>query len=186
MEKESEIKAVQINYSDYKSNIYGKRDTIYIQYILEFSTDGIEWNTLVDKSKNKKDVPDDYVELSSPQKARFIRFKNIHVPTPYLAISGLRIFGNGFGAKPQTPGNFLIDRKRDRRTAELKWDPVINAQGYMIYFGIAPDKLYNSAMVYSNSSYRLNSLNIKPDYYFAVEAFNENGISPRTSVAKSN
>ena len=186
LEKESEIKAVQINYSDYKSNIYGKRDTIYIQYILEFSNDGIQWNTLVDKSKNKKDVPDDYVELLSSKKARFIRFKNIHVPTPYLAISGLRIFGNGFGAKPQTPENFLIDRKRDRRTAELKWNPVINAQGYMIYFGIAPDKLYNSAMVYSNSSYRLNSLNIKPDYYFAVEAFNESGISPRTSVVKSN
>ena len=55
----------------------------------------------------------------------------------------------------------------------------------MIYFGIAPKKLYNSAMVYNNTNYQLNSLNVKPDYYFAIEAFNENGISQRTSVVKT-
>ena len=182
LQKESEVRAIQINFSDYKSNIFGKRDTIYHQYIIECSNDGNNWKTLIDKSKNKKDVPNDYVELSSPEKARFIRFKNIHYPTPYLAISDLRIFGNGFGDKSSTPDGFIVEREKDRRTVNLKWNKVDDAQGYMIYFGISPDKLYNSVMVYDYNYYQLNSLNVKPNYYFSLEAFNENGISKRTSV----
>ena len=185
LEKESEVKAVQVNYSDYKSNIYGRRDTIYEKYLIEYSLDGNDWNILVNKRKNKEDVPNDYVELPSPKKARYIRFTNIHIPTPHLVISGLRIFGNGFGDKPITPKNFTVDRTQDRRNAELKWDKVENAQGYMLYFGIVPGKLYNFVMVYDNTNYQLNSLNVKPDYYFAIEAFNENGISPKSDVVKS-
>ena len=184
LQNESEVKAIQINFSDYKSNIFGKRDTIYHQYIIECSSDENNWNILIDKSKNKKDVPNDYVELSSPKKTRFIRFKNIHYPTPYLAISDLRIFGNGFGENPVTPTNFTSIRKKDRRTAKLKWNKVDDAQGYMIYFGISRDKLYNSVMVYDKTEYQLNSLNVKPDYYFALESFNENGISKKTNVIK--
>lgn len=184
LEKENEVRAVQINFLDYKSNIFGKRDTIYQQYLIECSGDGKNWKTLIDKCKNKKDVPNDYVELNSSKKTRFIRFKNIHFPTPYLAISDLRIFGNGFGSKPAIPTDFIVQREKDRRTAKLKWNKVDNAQGYMIYFGISQDKLYNSVMVYDKISYQLNSLNIKPNYYFAIEAFNENGISQRTSVVK--
>ena len=120
--------------------------------------------------------------MSSPEKARFIRFKNIHYPTPYLAISDLRIFGNGFGDKSSTPDGFIVEREKDRRTVNLKWNKVDDAQGYMIYFGISPDKLYNSVMVYDYNYYQLNSLNVKPNYYFSLEAFNENGISKRTSV----
>ena len=182
LQNESEVKAIQINFSDYKSNIFGKRDTIYHQYLIECSDDGKSWKTLIDKSKNKKDVPNDYVELSSPEKTRFIRFKNIHYPTPYLAISDFRIFGNGFGDNPSTPDKFTVEREKDRRTAKLRWENVDNAQGYMIYFGIAPEKLYNSVVVYNDTHYQLNSLNVKPDYYFSIEAFNENGISKRSNV----
>ena len=184
LEKESEVKAIQVNFSDYKSNIFGKRDTIYHQYLIECSNDKKNWKTLIDKSKNKKDVPNDYVELGSQEKTRFIRFTNIHFPTPYLAISDLRIFGNGFGDKPVSPVQFIAIREKDRRTVKLKWNIVEDAQGYTIYFGIDPGKLYNSVMVYNNTSYQLNSLNVKPNYYFSIEAFNENGISQRTSVVK--
>jgi len=40
-------------------------------------------------------------------------------------------------------------------------------------------------MVYKDTTYRLNSLNVSPDYFFSVEAFNENGISGRTRVVRS-
>lgn len=186
LQNKCEVKAVQINYSDYKSDIFGRRDTIYHQYLLEYSQDGNNWNILVDKKNNRKDVPNDYIELHSPQDARFIRFTNIHSPTPYVAISDLRIFGNGSGEKPSEPDNFSVERNMDRRTAELKWNSVKDAQGYMVYFGIQPDKLYSSVMVYKDTTYRLNSLNVKPDYFFAAEAFNENGISKRTNVIKTN
>jgi hypothetical protein len=129
-------------------------------------------------------VPNDYIELPISKKARYIRFTNYHVPTPYLAISDLRIFGFGQGEKPQRPDNFAGKRRIDRRVVDLNWSPVKNAQGYVVYFGIAPDKLYNSIMIYKDTILQLNSLNIKPEYFFEIEAFNENGVSERTSLIK--
>lgn len=51
------------------------------------------------------------------------------------------------------------------------------AQGYNVLWGIAPDKLYSSWMVYDGNELEMKSLTIDQDYYFAVEAFNENGVS---------
>jgi beta-xylosidase len=185
LEKECVVKAIQINYSDYKSNIFGKRDAIYHQYLVEYSADGTNWNVLVDKRDNIEDVPNDYVELSAPKNARYIRFTNHHIPTPNLAISGLRIFGHGLGARPEKPIVFNVKRDSDRRDAVLKWSPVKNVQGYNIYFGIAPDKLYNSILVYADTTIQLKCLNVDVEYFFSIEAFNENGISQRTSIMKS-
>lgn len=185
LEEESEVRAVQINYTDYKSNIYGKPDTLYHQYLIESSADGENWDIMVDKRTNEKDVPNDYVELASPQQARYIRFTNVHVPTPNLAISGLRIFGKGAGEPPAEVANFQVERGDDRREALLEWDRVGGAQGYHLYYGIDPDKLYNSVMVYEDTVYQLSGLNVDPDYFFAIEAFSENGISERSSVVGS-
>jgi len=180
LEEESEVRAIQINYADHKSNIAGKPDTLYHQYLIESSSDGENWNNLVDKRDNRKDIPNDYVELRSPEMTRYIRFTNYHVPTPNLAISGLRIFGQGPGEPPAKVENLRVTRGEDRREAVLNWDPVEDAQGYHFYYGIHPDKLYNSVMVYRDTTYQLNGLNVNPDYYFAIEAFNENGISERS------
>lgn len=184
LEAESEIRAIQINYADYESNIYGKPDTLYHQYLIEASDDGEHWESMVDKRTNDTDIPNDYVELDEHQQARYIRFTNYHVPTPNLAISDLRIFGKGAGSEPDEVQNFTVDRQEDRRNADLKWDEVEGAQGYHLYYGIDPDKLYNSVMVYEDTTYQLNGLNVEPDYYFAIEAFNENGISDRSQPVK--
>ncbi len=184
LEQVSEVRAVQLNYHDHKSNIFGKPDTLYHQYLLEYSLDGKNWKALVDKRDHRGDVPNEYVELPQPQKARYIRFTNHHVPTPHLAISGLRVFGKGAGKSPATPARFSVSRATDRRQAKLAWQPVRGAQGYHLYYGIAPDKLYSSVLIYQDSAYKLNALNVNPAYYFQVEAFNENGISKRTKVVK--
>ena len=44
-------------------------------------------------------------------------------------------------------------------------------------YGIAPDKLYNSWLLYGQTSLRLPNLNAGHDYWVAVDAFNENGIT---------
>jgi len=54
----------------------------------------------------------------------------------------------------------------------------------VIYSGIAPDKLYTSVMVYSASEYYFRAMDRDRPYYFSIEVFNENGISPRTPVVK--
>ncbi|MEP6950172.1 MAG: family 43 glycosylhydrolase [Ginsengibacter sp.] len=176
--------AIQVNYNDYKSGLYGKIPGLFNRYVIEGSMDGKSWITLVDRTDNFKDVPNDYVELGIPQTVRYIRYQNIHVPTPNLSISDLRIFGIGQGKVPQAVKNFSVDRKTDRRDAMIAWDKQLNTQGYNILWGIASNKLYNSWMVYDINSLNLKSLATDQTYYFSIEAFNENGVSRATKVIK--
>src|SRR5690606_15040868 len=110
--------------------------------------------------------------------------KNIHVPTPHLAISALRVFGLGQGKAPAKVKGFAVDRKEDRRDAMLTWQPQRNCQGYNVLWGIAPDKLYNSWLVYDKNELEVKGLTVDQSYYFTIEAFNENGISERTKLIK--
>ncbi len=184
LESPGKVFAIQVNYHDYKSGLYGKIPGLYHRYFIEGSMDGKSWITLVDRKNNFRDVPNDYVELAIPQTVRYIRYNNIKVPTPYLAISGLRIFGKGQGKPPQAVKNFSAQRKVDRRDAMITWDKQLNAQGYNVLWGIAPDKLYNSWMVYDKNSLDLKSLATDQVYYMSLEAFNENGVSEKTKVVK--
>jgi hypothetical protein len=180
----AKVYAVQINYHDYKSNLYGKISGLRHQYILEGSVNGQNWITLIDRQNNFKDVPNDYVELIKPETVRYIRYRNIHVPTPCLSISDLRVFGVGPGRAPESVKNLVVHRNKDRRDAMISWEASSNSQGYNVLWGIAPDKLYSSWMVYNKNSLLLKSLSTDQPYYFSVEAFNENGISKRTKVVK--
>ncbi|MCA1605034.1 MAG: family 43 glycosylhydrolase, partial [Acidobacteria bacterium] len=210
------VYAVQVNYHDYKSNMYGRIPGLHHRYVIEGSVDGEKWLTLVDRRDSYRDVPNDYVELGVPQTVRYIRYQNIHVPTPNLSISGLRVFGLGLGKAPTyiryknihvpTPNlsisglrvfglgqgkaptmakNLAVNRYQDRRDAMITWEQQKNCHGYNVLWGIAPDKLYSSWMVYDKNYLELKSLTVDQEYYFALEAFNENGVSERTKVVKS-
>lgn len=184
LERPGMVHAIQLNFHDYQSGLYGRAPGLHHRYVIEGSLDGLQWFTLVDRKNSYKDVPNDYVEMATPRQARYIRYRNMHTPTPYLAISGLRVFGNGSGKVPAKVKGFKVDRATDRRDAMLSWNKVPNAQGYNIRWGIAPDKLYSSWLVYEDNSLELRSLGIDQAYYFAIEAFNENGISTVTEPVK--
>lgn len=184
LERPGKVHAIQVNYHDYKSDMYGKILDLRHRYVIEGSADNKRWDTLVDRSNNYKDVPNDYVELGIPQTVRYIRYKNIEVPTPHLAISDLRVFGIGSGKAPAPVKNLSVNRYPDRRDALIRWDGQSVAQGYNILWGIAPDKLYSSWMVYEKNELLLKSLSIDQSYYFSIEAFNENGVSSRTKPIK--
>jgi xylan 1,4-beta-xylosidase len=181
----STVDAVQINYADQDAEFLGKQTNIYHQYKLYYSTDGKKWNVLVDKSNNKTDVPHDYVELSNPVQARFIKLENIHMPTGKFAISGLRVFGNGNGAKPADVQNLIVLRtEKDKRSAYIKWRPVDNAFAYNLYYGTAPGKLYNCIMVHDANEFWFKAMDKEKPYYFSIEAVNENGVSQKTQPIK--
>ncbi|MGC4035489.1 MAG: family 43 glycosylhydrolase [Chitinophagaceae bacterium] len=185
--KLSTINAIQINYADQDvdSSFLGKINGIYHQYKIYQSDDGKKWKVLVDKSNNKTDVPHDYIELTQPVTTRFIKLENIHIPTGKFAISGLRVFGNGNGAKPEMVKEFIVLRtEKDKRSAYIKWSPVNNAYAYNIYYGTAPDKLYNCIMVYDANEYWFKVMDKEKAYYLTIEAINENGISERTPIKK--
>lgn len=175
--------AVQINYHDHKSDMYGRYEGLRHRYLVEGSLDGENWELLIDRIDSYKDTPNDYVELASSREIRYVRYRNIEVPTPHLAISEIRLFGLGKGKIPARVKDFEVIRHVDRRDVTLVWEPVKDAQGYNILWGIAPDKLYSSWMVYGNEGKHLmKSLTTGQDYYFCVEAFNENGVSRRTGM----
>jgi hypothetical protein len=148
-----------------------------------YSVDGKKWNVLLDKSNNKMDVPHEYVELEKPIQTRFIKLENIHMPAGKFAISGLRVFGNGNGSKPDPVKTFFVLRtEKDERSAWIKWSPVNNAYAYNIYFGTSPDKLYNCIMVHDANEYYYKGMDKLKTYYYCIEAINENGVSERSKV----
>jgi hypothetical protein len=184
LQKPGKVYAVQLSYHDVKSDMYGKIPGLFHRYTIEGSNDGAKWKTLIDKKNNWRDVPNDYVELDTPQVVRYVRFKNIHAPTPNLALSGLRVFGTGQGKAPLPVKNFSVKRKEDRRDVLISWEKQPESQGYNILWGIAPDKLYSSWMVYGKNEHNMKSLTVDQSYYFSIESFNENGISQRTKPIK--
>ncbi|HLF47618.1 MAG TPA: family 43 glycosylhydrolase [Chitinophagaceae bacterium] len=181
----STVNAIQINYADQDvdSNRLGKWNDQCHQYKLYYSIDGKKWNMLSDKSNNKTDVPHDYVELEKPVQARFIKLENIHMPTGKFAISGLRVFGNGNGQKPDPVKGFIVLRtEKDKRSAFIKWKPEDNAFAYNIYYGTHPEKLYSSIMIHANNEYWMKAMDSQKTYYYCIEAINENGVSERSKI----
>ncbi len=181
----STVHAIQVNYADQDAEFVGKQEGIFHRYKISASLNGRQWKTLVDKSNNTADVPHDYVELATPARTRFIKIENIHVPTGKFALSGLRVFGKGDGKKPAVVEDFVVLRgESERRNGWIKWRPSDDAQGYTIYTGIAPDKLYTNIMVHGSNEYYFQGMDKNLPYYFQIEAFNENGIDERTPVIK--
>lgn len=182
--KPAKVYAIQVNYNDYQSDLYGRVPGLYHRYVIEGSNDRKNWITLVDRENSYEDVPNDYVELDNPENVRYVRYNHIHAPTPYLSISDLRVFGIGTGKTPGKVKGLTVNRRTDQRDAKITWEKQQNCQGYNVLWGIAPDKLYNSWMVYDDNVLELKSLTVDQTYYFSIEAFNENGISARTKVVK--
>jgi hypothetical protein len=99
-----------------------------------------------------------------------------------LAISDIRVFGLGSGKVPQPVKNIQISRSKDRLDALFQWKPQSDSQGVLIRWGIAPDKLYNSWMVYEKNSLQMKCLNRDQSYYFSIIPFNENGIGKTSEI----
>ncbi len=179
LQKVSEIRAVQVNYTDYKSGIFDSDSTVYTQFKLLHSADGNNWEILTDLSHEKRDRPNAYIELEQPVQARFIKYEHVYVASRNLAISDIRVFGKAPGKPPVTPRNLTVKRDTDPRNAFVTWEPVKGATGYNILWGIEAEKLYQTFQHFSDeiTPLEIRALNIGQDYYFAIEAFNENGVS---------
>ncbi|MCB0450095.1 MAG: discoidin domain-containing protein [Confluentibacter sp.] len=183
----STINAIQINYADQDAEFMGKTLGKFHQYKIYGSTDGKKWQVVVDKTNNQTDVPHDYVELAIPVKYRYLKMENLHMPTGKFALSGFRVFGKGNGTKPNKVENFTVLRSSpkkygERRSIWFKWQQNALADGYVIYWGKSPEKLYGSIMVYGKNEYFFTGADRADAYYFQIEAFNANGMSERSDI----
>lgn len=181
--KECTINALQINYAENETLIFGRNHGIYYQYLLEYSSDNKTWHTLVDKTENKSDVAHDYIELQVPIKTRFIRLTNYHIPSGTFALAGLRVFGKGEGTLPSIIKKVNIVRSAtDRCVVQLNWSKNPNTVGFNIRYGTKKNKLYHNYQVLDTDSITIRSLNSLSKYYFTIDAFNENGINKGSKI----
>ena len=117
-------------------------------------------------------------------RTRFLRYEHVYVASPNLAISDVRIFGKAEGGAPAVPQKLAVRRDADERNAHVTWEDVEGAVGYNVLWGIAPDKLYSCYQVWGDQRPRLEvrALTVKQKYSFAIEAFNESGVSKRSEM----
>ena len=179
-----EVKAIQVNYADYKSGLYGTDSTVYTRFRLSASLDGHRWRPVGDLSREQRDRPNAYIELLAPIRARFVRYEHIHVGAANLAISDIRVFGNGDGLRPSAPSGLSARRDRDERNATITWKGVPGIVGYNLRWGISPSKLYQTyqRFVDQGTTLELRALTVGQQYWVAIESFDENGVSTLSPV----
>ena len=174
-----DVRAIQVNYADYKSGVYGTDSSVYTQFRLRVSRDGTTWRTVADLSRERRDRPNAYIELPRVERARYVRYEHIHVGAANLAISDVRVFGNGGAGAPATPRGLTARRDRDERNATIAWDAVPNVVGYNVRWGITPTKMYQTYQRFADEGTRLElrALTVGQSYWVAIESFDENGVS---------
>ena len=181
------VRAVQVNFADFRSGVYTRDSSVYTQFRLSSSVNGTSWRVIADLSAERRDRPNAYVELPRPESARFIRYEHIHVAGRNLAISDIRVFGTGPGRSPGAPGNIRVRRLADERSAIVSWDAVQGVVGYNVLWGTGPRKLRETYQVFADRgrSLEIRALNTGVSYWFTVEAFNERGVSPRGKIIQA-
>lgn len=185
------LRALQINFADYKSGRFGDAPDIYTEFTLQASSDGQRWDEIARTEAPRRDRPNAYFQLPRPVRARFVRYVHGHVGAANLAIAEFRVFGNADGKAPGSPRLTLAQREPDARNARLRWKAVPGALGYNVRWGIRPDRLTLTYQKYAdqladpaNPSLDLRTLNTGVAYYVAVEAFNESGVSRLSKAAR--
>ena len=165
-----------------RSNIYTNNryidpnPNLRTRYLLEGSLNGSDWFVITDKRTVDTDLSHDYIRLDGVT-VRYLKITAKELPyNENFALSGLRVFGIGSGEKADAVTAFDTEYT-DPMTVKLTWKPVSGAIGYNIQYGIAPDKLYNSHMVYTANEALLTTLNKGRQYYVRIDSFNEAGIT---------
>lgn len=173
-----DVHAVQLNFAEHNTAIKGRQKELRHRYTLEYSTDGTNWTMFSDRSQNDADLTHDYIALGSTTECRYLKVTNVEVPGGHFALSGFRVFGLGKGEAPGKVTKLSAVRDpQERRRVFLTWEDPDNANGYVVSYGADSMKLYLDYMVYGDTSLIINSLDANRDYFFTIEAFNENGIT---------
>ena len=178
------VRAIQVNFADYKSGVFDDSPALYTEFRLLHSRDGKKWLPLADTGPEPRDRPNAYFELPAPVRTRFIRYQHGHVAAKHLAIADLRVFGSAGGRAPAVPKGLSVRRSPDPRDALVRWKAVRGAVGYNVRWGIRPDRLTLTYQRFADqgTELRLRALNAGQAYFIAVEAFDENGVSGITPV----
>lgn len=175
------INSVQVNFAEQDINPDALKQTDYHAYKLYVSDDGNDWKLLTDKSENRVALPHDYVELSAPVEASYIKMENVHSPKEgKFALLDLRVFGYGYSELPAQAQGLAVERNRqDERYASLSWNKAPGTDGYLVRFGYQPDFLNQCIQVKDRetTSLLIHILTKGVKYYYRVDTYNDSGIT---------
>ena len=184
------VRAVQVNFADYKAGRFGDAPDIYTEFRLDRSTDGRRWSPLARTEPPRRDRPNAYFELPTPVRTRYVRYVNEHIGGAHLAIGDLRVFGDAGGPAPAAPDLLTATRDFDTRNATIRWRRVAGVVGYNVRWGIRPDRLALTYQLFADrvaagdaATLPLRALTVGQRYFVAVEAFDENGVSHLSRVS---
>ena len=154
-----------------------------IRYKLFASEDGKQWRECFGGVRTSAG-PHDYPAFTEPQRLRFLKVENVSMPAGgKFALRDLRVFGPGEDQPPApVSGLKVIRHADDDRNATITWTPSPNADGYLIRFGIAPDKLFQTIQLQggTNATLTTHALNRGVSYSWRVDAFNASGLAKGT------
>jgi hypothetical protein len=174
LQRVCDIKAIQLNIPTYNLTTIDPAEK-YHEYVIEGSIDGESWHVILDNRGKGEFAPHGYFEVEAA--ARFVKVTFYHVAgNGFAAISGLRVFGLDGQKAPEAVEHLTVVRAGDLRNATLAWTRAEGAEGYIVRYGIAPDKLYNQYQVY-NEAVEVRTLTVGIRYYFRVDSFNAGGIT---------
>jgi len=174
------INAVQVNFAENKIKSLVHQYTCVHQYLIQYSTDKQTWKTLSNKLTNTDDQTHQFQIMSIPLSARYVKIISHCAPDGSFAISEFRVFGTGTCPPPTIVKTFLAQRDRnDPRKIKLSWyGKQKNVTGYNIRYGTQKDKLYQNYQVYRNAPVVFQGLDKNKTYWFQIDAFGENGVTP--------
>lgn len=179
--KSCKIYAVQVNFAEQDID-QAAVDDDYHSYKLYASKDGENWNLIADKSQNKASVAHDYLQFKKPIEARHLKIENVHsAKRGKFAVRDLRAFGFCDVKKPaRAAAPKGVRDAADGKHIKFSWRPALGAEGYVIYYGVAPDALHLNVQ-YQNpeaDKLTLSCFNAAAkDYYFRIDSYNAGGVT---------
>lgn len=187
------VEAVQVNYADYQSGVFVEPPGLRTRFRILWSADGETWSPFASRMTSDRDSPNAYVQGDRPVRARYVRYEHGEAPGAHLAIADFRVFGTAKGDAPVAPANITVKRGEDQRNATVTFDAVPNPTGgrilgYNVRWGVKSDRLHLTYQVWADDlaarggSVDIRALNTGVDYWFAVEAFGDTGVSPLSVV----